>query len=268
MPVKWVSGLRVTIGYAAALVAIAAVLAAAGPAVHDRVIQHASTNLHNLAHGRIGTLLGSAFVVDNGGMALWLPGLVCLLAVAELLWRSRTLVLTFLVAHIGATLVIAAALALAVREDWVAHSITRVSDVGMSYGAMGVLGMLTAAIPSRHRPAWVCWWLTLGAVVVLGTHDFTDAGHVVALTLGMLVSSRFGAPGRWTGPRLALLTVGSAFGYLVVAASAPAGTAVVASIIAAGAALAAGQRGSVAMIAGWLSRLTGKASPVTSRKKL
>lgn len=267
MSVKWVSGLRVTIGYATALVVVAGVLAALGPAVHDRVIRHASTNLHNLAHGRIETLLGSAFVVDVGGMALWLPGLVCLLAVAELLWRSRRLVVTFLVAHIGATLVIAAALVLAVRQDWVPHSISRVTDVGMSYGAMGVLGMLTAAIPAHRRAAWVCWWVTLGAVVAVGTGDFTDAGHLVALLLGMLVSLRFGVPGPWTRPRLALLAVGSTFGYLVVASAAPPATAVVASVMAAAAALAAGQHGSVAMIAGWLTRQNSGASPMTSPKK-
>lgn len=263
MPLKWVWGLRVTIGYAAALVVVAAVLAALGPTVHDRVIRHASTNLHNLAHGRIGTLLGSAFVVDVGAMALWLPGLMCLLALAELLWRSRKLLTTFLIAHIGATLVIAAALAVAVHQGWMPRSITRATDVGMSYGAMGVLGMLTAAIPPRWRPAWLCWWITLGVAVVAAGRDFTDAGHLVALLLGMLASTRLGGPVRWTRPRLGLLAVGSAFGYLVVVAYAPA----VVTVVAAAAALAAGGRPAVAMIAGWLSRLNDKVSPPTSRKR-
>jgi hypothetical protein len=263
MPVKWVWGLRVTIGYAAALVIVAATLAALGPAVHDRVVRHASTNLHNLAHGRVGTLLGSAFVVDIGAMALWLPGLVCLLALAELLWRSRKLLVTFLIAHIGATLVVAAALTVAVHRDWVPRSVTRATDVGMSYGAMGVLGMLTAAIPSRWRPAWLCWWISLGVAVVAMGHDFTDAGHLVALLLGMLVSTRLAAPAPWTRARLALLAAGSVFGYLVVVAYAPA----VVTVIAAAAALAVGGRPAVAMIAGWLSRLNDKASPLTSRKK-
>ena len=70
------------------------------------------------------------------------------------------------------------------------------------------------------------------------------------------------------GPRLVLLAVGSTFGYHVVASAAPTEIATVASVMAAVAALAAGRHRPVAMIAGWLSRLTGKASPVTSRKKL
>ncbi len=55
------------------------------------MIQHASTNLHNLSHGHVGTLLGSAFVVDAGPVVSWLPGL------GELLWRSGRLMVAFVV---------------------------------------------------------------------------------------------------------------------------------------------------------------------------
>ena len=59
------------------------------------MIAHASTNLHNLAHGHVGTLLGSAFIADTGPMYFWLPCLVCLLALAELIWRSGRLATVF-----------------------------------------------------------------------------------------------------------------------------------------------------------------------------
>ena len=67
-----------------------------------------------------------------------------------------------------------------------------VADVGMSYGAVGVLGTITAAIPHRWRKAWIGWWLAVaaGAAVVSGGY-FTNAGHGVALVLGMLVATRF-----------------------------------------------------------------------------
>ena len=65
----------------------------------------------------------------------------------------------------------------------------------MSYGAVAVLGALTAAIPSRWRPAWIGWWVPVGiAAAVLG-EDFTDVGHSVALMFGMLVSTAVGRPG-------------------------------------------------------------------------
>jgi hypothetical protein len=89
----------------------------------------------------------------------------------------------------------------------------------MSYGAAGVLGALTAAVPRRWRPAWIGWWLAIGAVVVAVGRDFTDAGHVVALALGMLASTRFGAPKGWTRPRVALLAVTAAFGFLLFAST-------------------------------------------------
>ena len=75
---------RVTVAYAVIVTSVTIVLYALGPQVQDRVIRHVSTNLHNLSHGHFGTLVGSAFVVDAGPIYVWLPGLVCLLAIAEL----------------------------------------------------------------------------------------------------------------------------------------------------------------------------------------
>ena len=37
-----------------------------GPRAQDRVISHASTNLHNLSHGHVGTLFVSAVVIEAG----------------------------------------------------------------------------------------------------------------------------------------------------------------------------------------------------------
>jgi hypothetical protein len=70
---------RITLGYALALVAVSAALVVLGPRVRAHVILLASTNLHNLAHGHLATLFGSALVTDAGPMWFWLPGLVCLL---------------------------------------------------------------------------------------------------------------------------------------------------------------------------------------------
>jgi hypothetical protein len=207
--------LRVTVGYAVMLVAIATVLTILGPQVQDVVIQHMSTNLHNLARGHVGTLVGSAFVTVDGPIWVWLPGLTCLLAVAELLWRSGRVLVTITLGHVGATLIVAAGLAAAVELGWSPVSVARDADVGISYVAVAVLGALTAAIPSRWRPAWIGWWLSVGLLVVCASDDFTDAGHLVALVLGFLLSLRFGPAPRWTRIRAALFVVGVAFGYLV-----------------------------------------------------
>lgn len=209
--------IRMTVGYAAALAAVSVALVILGPRVREQVIRHASTNLHNLSHGRLGTLLSSAFVIDVGPVYTWLPFLMCLLALSELLWHSGRLAVVFLVGHIGATLVVAAGLVAAIKLGWLPISITRASDVGMSYGAIAVLGAMTAAISARWRPAWTGWWLSVGITCAAAGGEFTDVGHFVALVLGMLVATFFGTRVYWTPMRYGLLVVSVVFGFLLLA---------------------------------------------------
>ena len=213
--------IRVTVAYAVILTGVSSVLVALGPRVQNRVISHASTNLHNLSHGHLGTLFVSAFVIEAGPIYVWLPGLMCLMALAELMWRSRRLVVAFAIGHIGATLLVAVGLTAAVELGRLSTDVTRATDVGMSYGASAVLGALSAAIPSRLRPAWIGWWIAIAVAVVALGKDFTDLGHAVALILGMLVSTRFGQQARWTPARYLLLVVASAFGFLMLANNTP-----------------------------------------------
>lgn len=212
---------RVTVAYAVIVSAVTSVLLWQGPRFRDRVICHASTNLHNLSHGRLGTLVGSAFVVDAGPIFVWLPGLICLLALAELLWGSTRLLTVFAAGHIGATLLVAAVLAAGVIQEWLPGSVIRAPDVGMSYGAAAVLGSLTAALPARCRPAWVGWWVAIGLTTVAVERGFSDVGHAVALGVGMLASTRFTRAGRWTAVRWLLLGVAAAFGYALLVTSGP-----------------------------------------------
>lgn len=206
---------RVTVMYAGALLAVTIFMLVLGPDLQDRVIRRASTNLYNFGQGHIGTLLDSAFVVDAGPIYVWLPGLVCLLAICETIFCSTRLILAFAVGHIGATLLVAAGLTVALRSELLSTAVTRATDVGMSYGAVGVLGGLTTAIPRRWRPAWVGWWVGVAVAAAVIARDFTEIGHAVALVLGMAVSTRFGEPGPWTPFRYALLGVAAAFGFLV-----------------------------------------------------
>jgi hypothetical protein len=208
---------RITLGYAFALMSVSAVLVDLGPRVRAHVIALASTNLHNLAHGHLATLFGSAFVTESGPIWFWLPCLVCLLALAELIWRSGRMALVFVTGHVGATLLVAVGLTAAIEFGYLPLSISRASDVGVSYGAVAVLGALTAAIPRRWRPAWLGWWLPLGVVAAALSDDFTDVGHSIALVLGMLVSTRLAGPAQWTPVRYALLAVGASFGFLILA---------------------------------------------------
>src|ERR1700753_2328223 len=146
------SRVRITLGYAAVLIGVSAALVDLGPRARAHVIAQASTNLHSLAHGHVASVLDSAFVTDAGPMYFWLPCLVCLLALAELIWRSGRLAVVFVTGHIGAAVLGACALTTAIELHWLPIKLARASDVGVSYGAVAVLGALTAAIPPRWRP--------------------------------------------------------------------------------------------------------------------
>jgi hypothetical protein len=209
--------LRFTVGYMAVVAVVSFAILVLGPHARDVIVQHASTNLHNLSHGHVGTLLDSAFVVDAGPLYFWMPFLTCLLVLAELQLHTLRLLAAFLVGHIGATLVVAAALTAAVEFGWLPHSIARASDVGMSYGALAVLGALTATIPHRWRAVWIGWWIVAAIVAAVMGDDFTDAGHTVALLLGVLVSSRFSHEVKWTPVRIFMLVNSAGFGFLVLA---------------------------------------------------
>jgi hypothetical protein len=219
------ASVRITAAYAIVLVAVSLRLTALGPRARDEVVSRMSTNLHNLSHGHLSTLIGSAFVDGGGTIYFWLPELVCLLALGELIWRSKGLVVAFAVGHIGATLIVAVGLTVALEAGWLPFSIAHASDVGMSYGAVSVLGALTASIPSRLRPAWVGWWLGVAVTAAAVSADFTAIGHVLALLLGMGLSFRLPMIAYWTLLRMLLLLVGSAFGYFVMSGSSVAATA-------------------------------------------
>jgi hypothetical protein len=230
-----------TIAYAAMLLGVSFLLTTLGSHVHDVAVREMSTNLHNLAHGHVVTLVGSAFVSDSGRVLLWLPGLVSLLALGELIWRSKGVVGAFALGHIGATLIVAAYLVVALKAGWLPMDLARATDVGMSYGAISVLGALTASIPARWRPIWIGWWLG-NALAAAASADFTAVGHVVALSLGIALSYRLRSLLHWTLLHSALLVVASAFGYMVLCG--PAGPAPVAGAVGA----------LIALVAAWILR--------------
>jgi hypothetical protein len=233
---------RVTATYAVVLAVIGGTLLGLGPSVQSAVLSRVSTNLFNLANGHLTTLVASAFVTDGDDIYFLLPGLVCLLALGELVWRGRGLILAFAVGHVGATLLVAVGLAVAIGAGWLPISVAHASDVGISYGAVAVLGALTTVIPPRWRPAWIGWWLGTALVAASGA-DFTAVGHLLALMLGMGLSRRLGSTTGWTVTRVALLAIGVAFGYLVIT-----GASLVTMVV-------AGPAGAlVALIGQWVAR--------------
>jgi hypothetical protein len=67
----------------------------------------------------------------------------------------------------------------AITAGLLSSSVADAADVGMSYGAVAVLGTFTAAIPSRWRAMWAGWWTALAAWAIAAARSpiSTAPGH-------------------------------------------------------------------------------------------
>ncbi|MEU4211354.1 rhomboid-like protein [Streptomyces sp. NPDC026206] len=155
------------------------------PAVRERLLRHCSTNVDNLQTGRWSTLASSSLVVEA---PMELPYALLLLAVlgyTEYAYGAWWTVGAFLYGHVGASLVVYGGLR-ALRAGARTRSAI---DVGVSYGFNAIAGALATALPRGPVRTGVCGGLlALGArpyVRGRGHTSFTDAGHLLALVLGM-----------------------------------------------------------------------------------
>ncbi|WP_338772478.1 rhomboid-like protein [Nocardia vulneris] len=184
----WRPRVPATVGYLAALVLVTSIFSVLSDSAQSNVVLHASTNLHNLLQGRIVTLLSSALVIGDVGVAwLIMPMLACLLALAELRFGALHMVRVFLAGHIGATLLVAAGLWVAIEFDWVPASVRWSEDVGISYGAMALIGALVFVVPRRSRIPWATGWFAAAVAGVLLGQTFTNVGHLLAFCIGSAV---------------------------------------------------------------------------------
>ena len=112
-----------------------------------------------------------------------------------------------------------------------------------------VLGALSTAIPASWRPGWIGWWLAIALLAAFAGDDFTNAGHLVALIIGMSQSVRFRVVARWTLVGCVLLAIGAAFSYLVLANEMPLALAPIAGLL--GALTASATAEAVTAAASW-----------------
>jgi uncharacterized membrane protein len=154
--------------------------------VRDRMILANSTNVVNLEHGRIWTLVTSAFLVDEQIQVLAVLQLLCLMALAELLWGWRRLLVVFFAGNVVASCLVYALLRTGVRNNWFPGAVVVASDVGTSYGAHAVSGAIALSLPVRARRFVVPLALLVVIVPLLGERTFTDIGHLLSTLIGFL----------------------------------------------------------------------------------
>lgn len=185
----YLSRLRVTAVYLPLAAAAAIVVDRLGPHTQSHVLREASTNLHNLGDGHIVTLVTSAFLTDGEPNWLWFASVAALLGTAEWLSGSRRFLLTFVVGHVGATALVTAGLFVGIHADWVAESLARAVDVGVSYAAAAVAGSMIRYLHGHWRTAWATGWIATVAIAAVSDPSFTAFGHAAALGIGFALGA-------------------------------------------------------------------------------
>ncbi|WP_372411938.1 rhomboid-like protein [Streptomyces luteireticuli] len=190
----WASPVRrlpATTGYVALLLAIAAWQATLSTGQQARFIRHISSNVHHLEVGKWWTLFTSALVVDGVPALAGIAAVAAVLGLAEWRWGTARGVGVFLFGHLVATLLTEGAMWL-MRLAHVPGALTRARDVGISYGLVATLACLLALAGERIRRAGLTVLTAALTVAWVVDHELADAGHLVALGLGVL-----GARSRW-----------------------------------------------------------------------
>jgi hypothetical protein len=90
----------------------------------------------------------------------------------------------FFLGHVGATLLVAAGLWLAIHSDIVESSVANARDVGASYGFSAVAAVFVYLLDKRLGALLAAVLVVYVVVSVAVTHDFTNFGHLVALAIG------------------------------------------------------------------------------------
>jgi hypothetical protein len=90
----------------------------------------------------------------------------------------------FVLGHVGATLITAGGLWVALRFDLVESSVENARDVGASYGFAAVAALLAYRFSGRRRVLYAAGLVGFAGVSLALNHNFTYWGHLIALAIG------------------------------------------------------------------------------------
>lgn len=186
-PTALIRRLPATTVYTAVLLATAAWLACQPLSEQARFIRHNSSNVHHLEVGKWWTLFTSGLVVDGVPVLLGVAAVAVALGLAEWRWGTARGLGTFLFGHVVATLFTEGAMWL-MRLAHLPGALTRARDVGISYGLVATVACLLALAGARARRYGLSALAAALTVAWIVNHELADAGHLVALGLGVLAS--------------------------------------------------------------------------------
>lgn len=158
--------------------------------------RQSSTNVVLLTSRPLDVLTTSAFWLDNPGIGavFLLVQFAVIIALLEASIGTGRWLISLIVGHVGASLLVGFGLWFGIRHGWVDARLARATDVGISYGLAAATVLLVLGLRGRAR-------LLLLAVVVVRvgaglafTPSFTDVGHLLAGLSGAGLYVLFGRP--------------------------------------------------------------------------
>ncbi|WP_424212747.1 rhomboid-like protein [Streptomyces sp. BI20] len=169
-------------------IAVTSLIVLVAPDRVDQWLMHRnSSNIHQLVHHPFRALLASAFWIENpASLPLYLLLFQLFHATTERWLGTLRWLAVVATAHITATLISQKVVSLAIEAHRAPKSMAHVVDIGVSYGLAGAVGVLTYRLPRPWR-----WFYLVGAVAffgipLVGGAAFTDLGHAIALSVGLL----------------------------------------------------------------------------------
>lgn len=193
---RWLRAVPFTASYAVLLTASGLLVRLLDRDARSGLVHAASTNLTNLGNGHVETLLVSALVQAEPRFPRLLL-VIGALAAAELVLRWRRTLAVFVLGHVGATVVVAVALAVGALPGVVADRVRDAVDTGPSYGTAAVIGAgLLVALVRALRPhgrrvlrasvigLGLAGLVTLTLLALAERPTFTAWGHLIGLLFG------------------------------------------------------------------------------------
>lgn len=174
-----------TFGYLVVLLVTSLVLATSSVRSARRLLLEHSTNLHQLARDPVRVLISSAFWLPNPWqLPIWIVLFVLVMVPVERRIGSLRTGATFAIGHVGATLLTAGGLWLAVRVDLVDRHVVNAKDVGVSYGFLAVAALLAYLLEPRFRLPYAAVLVGVAVLLAAISGTFTAVGHLFAVLLG------------------------------------------------------------------------------------
>ena len=203
--VGWVTAAPATFIYLAILAVTTWVLAGTDSTIARALLRDQSTNLHHLTQDPVRVLVRSAFWLNSYALLFWAVLFLLVLAPAEHWLGTARWVVVFVSGHVGATLLTAAGIWLAVRSGLASHRLEDVVDVGVSYGFAAVAAVFTFRLARPWRFLWAGGLITAAALGLLLDGDYTSYGHAAAVLIGFALYPITRAPAVRTRATLPLL---------------------------------------------------------------